>query len=93
MSERRERTLGELDLHLLNEGRHRRLHEVLGAHPATVDGVDGVAFSVWAPDARAVSVVGDFTYWDGATYPMEVIGTSGVWQAFVPGIGVGERYK
>ncbi len=86
-------SLGELDLHLINEGRHRRLHDVLGAHLDERDGETGVTFRVWAPDARSVSVVGDFTYWDGATYPMEPIAASGVWERFVPGIGAGERYK
>ena len=63
-------TLGEVDVHLIHEGTHHRLWEVLGAHVRTVDGVPGVAFSVWAPNARRVSVVGDFARWDGRLFPM-----------------------
>ena len=85
--------LGEVDLHLFNEGRHRRLHELLGALPGTVDGEAGTMFRVWAPDARDVSVVGDFTWWDTATHPMKPIGSSGIWEMFVPGVGPGDRYK
>ena len=83
-------TLGELDLHLIVEGRHERLWDVLGARPRT----DGVAFSVWAPNARGVRVVGDFTGWgahDG--WPMRSLGASGVWELFVPGAVAGQRYK
>jgi 1,4-alpha-glucan branching enzyme len=86
-------TLGELDLHLLNEGRHLHLQRALGAHPVTVDGVDGTAFSVWAPAAAAVSVVGDFNWWDGGSHPMRPVGSSGVWDLFVPGVGEGATYK
>jgi len=86
-------SLGELDLHLINEGSHERLWEVLGAHPRTVDGVAGVAFAVWAPNARGVRVVGDFCRWDGRLFPMRSLGRSGVWELFVPGIGHGELYK
>ncbi len=85
--------LGEVDVHLFNEGRHRRLHEVLGALPGTVDGEAGTMFRVWAPDARDVSVVGDFTWWDGPTHPMKPPGSSGIWETFVPGVGAGARYK
>lgn len=67
-------TIGELDLHLLAEGRHRQLWKRLGAHPRTVDGVAGTAFAVWAPNARRVSVVGDFNGWDGRVYPMRSMG-------------------
>jgi 1,4-alpha-glucan branching enzyme len=83
-------TLGELDLHLIREGRHERLWAVLGAHPR--DG--GVAFAVWAPSAQGVRVVGDFTGWgahDG--WPMRSLGASGIWEIFVPGASVGHRYK
>lgn len=85
--------LGDVDVHLFNEGRHRRLHEVLGALPGTHDGETGTMFRVWAPDARAVSAVGDFCHWDGATHPMKPVGSTGIWELFVPGVGVGERYK
>ncbi|HET6379528.1 MAG TPA: 1,4-alpha-glucan branching protein GlgB [candidate division Zixibacteria bacterium] len=86
-------TLGELDLHLIGEGRHERLWEVLGAHPRTVDGTAGVAFAVWAPNARSVRVVGDFNRWDGRLLPMRSLGASGVWELFVPGVGPGQLYK
>ncbi|MGC0363211.1 1,4-alpha-glucan branching enzyme [Rhodococcus sp. 27YEA15] len=90
-------TLGELDLHLFGEGRHERLWDVLGAHPRsyeTPDGtVTGTSFAVWAPAARGVSVVGDFEGWEGRFAPMRVLGSTGVWELFVPDIGVGELYK
>ena len=86
-------TVGELDLHLIGEGSHRRLWEVLGAHPRVVDGIDGVAFAVWAPNARRVSVVGDFNAWDGRVHPMRALGGSGVWELFVPGLGEWAIYR
>ena len=86
-------TLGELDVHLAAEGRHERLWEKLGAHPRTMDGVDGVAFAVWAPNARGVSVVGDFSDWDGRLYPMRRLGASGIWELFVPDVREGAFYK
>ncbi|MGH2849112.1 MAG: 1,4-alpha-glucan branching protein GlgB [Solirubrobacteraceae bacterium] len=85
--------LGELDLHLIGEGRHERLYEHLGAHPREVDGVAGTVFAVWAPSARAVSVVGDFNSWDGRLHPMRSLGAAGVWELFVPGVSVGGLYK
>jgi 1,4-alpha-glucan branching enzyme len=86
-------TLGELDLHLASEGRHERLYERLGAHVREIDGVTGTAFAVWAPNARAISIVGDFNGWDGRLHPMRSLGASGIWELFVPGVGEGERYK
>jgi 1,4-alpha-glucan branching enzyme len=86
-------TLGEMDLHLFNEGTHRRLWEKLGAHLATIDGVPGTAFAVWAPTARRVSVVGNFTDWDGRYLPMRSLGSSGVWELFVPGLEAETLYK
>ncbi|MFJ5288035.1 1,4-alpha-glucan branching enzyme [Streptomyces sp. NPDC088348] len=86
-------TLGELDLHLIGEGRHEELWKALGAQPLTVEGVTGTRFTVWAPDARGVRVGGDFNYWDGTAYPMRSLGSSGVWELFVPGIGEGALYK
>ena len=86
-------TVGDLDLHLFGEGRHQRLHEVLGAHPRRVDGIDGVAFAVWAPTARAVSVVGDWNLWDDRAHPMRTLGASGVWEIFVPEVPVGAKYQ
>jgi 1,4-alpha-glucan branching enzyme len=65
-----------MDLYLFGEGNHRRLWEVMGAHPRTIDGVEGVAFAVWAPNARRVSVVGDFNRWDGRVLPMRSLGGS-----------------
>src|SRR6202453_1292406 len=82
-------TLGELDLHLISEGRHEELWRVLGAHAR--DG--GVSFAVWAPNARGVRVAGDFNFWDGRAHPMRSLGGSGVWGLFVPGAGDGVRYK
>ena len=85
--------LGDIDLYLLGEGKHRRLFEKLGAHRMTHEGTDGVSFAVWAPAARSVSVVGDFNSWDGRAHPMRVLGDSGVWQTFVEGIEDGQNYK
>jgi 1,4-alpha-glucan branching enzyme len=86
-------TLGDLDLHLALEGRHEELYERLGAHVREVDGVTGTAFAVWAPNARAVSVVGDFNSWDGRLNPMRSLGVSGIWELFVPGVQPGTHYK
>ncbi|HWT23445.1 MAG TPA: 1,4-alpha-glucan branching protein GlgB [Solirubrobacteraceae bacterium] len=86
-------TLGEIDLHLVGEGRHEELYERLGAHGMTHQGVQGTAFAVWAPSARSVSVVGDFNSWDGRLHPMRSLGHSGVWELFVPDVGSGVRYK
>ncbi len=86
-------TLGDMDLHLFNEGTHRRLWEVLGAHPRTIDGERGTSFAVWAPNAKRVSVVGEFSAWDGRQYQMRTMGHSGVWEIFVPGVDVGTLYK
>ncbi len=85
--------LGDLDLHLFNEGNHLRLWEKLGAHVTAVDEVPGVHFAVWAPNGRRVSVVGDFNGWDGRWHPMRPLGSSGVWELFVPGLIEGEKYK
>ena len=86
-------TLGEIDLYLHGEGTHERLYDRLGAHVRVQDGQAGVAFAVWAPSARRVSVVGDFNRWDGRLYPMRMMGASGIWELFVPDIGPGARYK
>ncbi len=86
-------TLGELDLHLAAEGRHEELHARLGAHARELDGVSGTAFAVWAPSARAVSVVGEFNSWDGRLHPMRSLGASGIWELFLPDVGAGARYK
>jgi 1,4-alpha-glucan branching enzyme len=90
-------TLGEIDLHLIGEGRHERLWDALGAHVRTYDTphgpVSGTSFAVWAPTARGVRVTGDFDGWAGWTHPMRSLGSSGVWEIFVPAVGVGTRYK
>ena len=85
--------LGDLDLHLLGEGTHLRAYEKLGAHPCEEDGVAGVNFAVWAPNARSVSLVGDFNGWDGRQQPMRQAGPNGFWETFVPGVGPGALYK
>ncbi|MEE1938707.1 1,4-alpha-glucan branching enzyme [Streptomyces sp. TRM 70361] len=86
-------TIGELDLHLIGEGRHEELWRALGARPMTVDGVPGTRFTVWAPNALGVRVAGDFNYWDGTVFPMRSLGGSGVWEVFLPGVGPGALYK
>jgi 1,4-alpha-glucan branching enzyme len=90
-------TLGEMDLHLITEGRHERLWEVLGAHPRSYGSshgeVTGTSFAVWAPNARGVRVAGDFDGWTGEASPMRSLGSSGVWEVFLPGVGPGARYK
>ena len=86
-------TLGEQDLHLFNEGRHLRLWEVLGAHARQHDGHQGVAFAVWAPNAERVSVVGDFCGWNGRTFPMRMLGSSGIFELFIPGVQPGALYQ
>jgi 1,4-alpha-glucan branching enzyme len=90
-------TLGELDLHLIGEGRHEELWKVLGAHTrtyaSTFGPVSGTAFAVWAPGAKGVRVTGDFNHWDGRAHPMRSLGSSGVWELFVPDVGDGTNYK
>jgi len=85
--------LGELDIHLLVEGNHLRTFEKMGSHCVTVDGVAGVQFAVWAPNAQRVSVVGDFNGWDGRRHPMRKRVEAGVWEIFIPGLGQGTLYK
>lgn len=86
-------TLGDLDIHLIAEGRHERLWEVLGAHRRSHDGELGVAFAVWAPNATAVRVVGDHNGWRGDDHAMRSLGASGIWELFVPDVELGTRYK
>jgi 1,4-alpha-glucan branching enzyme len=86
-------TFGELDLHLALEGRHEDLYARLGAHVREMDGVVGTSFAVWAPNARGVSVVGDFNSWDGRLHPMRSLGASGIWELFVPDVRSGTEYK
>jgi 1,4-alpha-glucan branching enzyme len=85
--------LGDLDLHLIREGRHEQLWKALGAEPMVHQGVAGTRFTVWAPHAQGVRVVGDFGCWDGTAFPMRSLGSSGVWELFLPGVGEGTRYK
>ena len=90
-------TLGEVDLHLIGEGRHENLWDVLGAHVRSYDTpggpVSGTSFAVWAPNAQGVRVLGDFDYWSGQALPMRSLGSSGVWELFIPGVGDGTLYK
>jgi 1,4-alpha-glucan branching enzyme len=86
-------SLGELDVHLAGEGRHEALYDKLGAHVTEMDGITGVAFAVWAPSARSVAVIGDFNSWDGRLHPMRTLGSSGIWELFVPDVPEGSRYK
>ncbi len=86
-------TIGELDLHLIAEGRHEQLWRVLGAHERRADGVAGTSFAVWAPHAQAVRIAGDFNGWDGQGHAMRSMGGSGVWELFVPDLGAGALYK
>jgi 1,4-alpha-glucan branching enzyme len=86
-------TLADLDLHLIAEGTHHGLWSVLGAHIRTVAGMTGTSFAVWAPNARAVSVVGDFNGWDGRRCPLRSLGGTGIWEAFIPNVGIGALYK
>ena len=90
-------TLGEMDLHLFAEGRHERLWEVLGAHPRTYDtpdgSVEGVSFAVWAPNAKGVTLIGEFNLWGGNEAPLRSLGSSGVWEVFWPGFPADGLYK
>ncbi len=89
--------IGDLDLHLIGEGRHEQLWQALGAHHVeqsdSLGDTSGVSFTVWAPNAQAVRVVGDFNSWDGACYPMRSMGGTGVWELFIPGVKPGALYK
>ena len=85
--------LSDYDLHLFGEGRHWHCYRVLGAHLQPVDGVAGVRFALWAPNAERVSVVGDFNHWDGRSHAMRSRGGSGVWELFIPGLTAGQLYK
>ncbi|MCG8363235.1 MAG: 1,4-alpha-glucan branching enzyme, partial [Pseudanabaenales cyanobacterium] len=88
----RSRRLSDFDLHLFAEGSHHRLYEKMGAHPTQIDGVDGVYFALWAPNARNISVLGDFNHWDGRKHQMRK-GNGGIWELFIPGSDIGDRYK
>jgi 1,4-alpha-glucan branching enzyme len=85
--------LGDIDIYLLGEGRHRDFANAMGAHVTTIDGIIGVRFAVWAPNARRVSVVGEFNAWDGRRHPMRLRFGAGVWELFIPRLGAGTIYK
>jgi len=85
--------LSDMDIHLFAEGSHQHIYQKLGAHLHRVDHVNGVLFAVWAPNAERVSVVGDYNHWNGRVNSMRCRGNSGVWELFVPGLGIGARYK
>jgi 1,4-alpha-glucan branching enzyme len=87
------RVIGDFDLYLFGEGKHTRIYEKLGAHLMRIGAADGVHFAVWAPNSQRVSVVGDFNNWDGRVHPMRSLGSSGVWEIFVPAARAGQRYK
>ena len=86
-------TLSDADLYLFNQGNERRIYDKLGAQFQVFDGVPGVSFAVWAPNAQRVSVVGEFNQWDGRRHAMRLLGVSGVWELFIPGLGEGTLYK
>jgi 1,4-alpha-glucan branching enzyme len=86
-------TLSDTDLYLFNQGNELKLYDKLGAQVRVIDGVPGVSFAVWAPNAKRVSVVGDFNHWDGRYHSMRLLGLSGVWEIFIPGVGQGAHYK
>lgn len=85
--------LTDLDLYLFGQGTHYEIYNKLGAHPMEVDGVKGVHFAVWAPNAKRVSVIGDFSNWDGRTYQMKLLGNSGIYEIFIPGLQPMDKYK
>lgn len=85
--------LTDFDLHLIGEGTHYKKYEKLGAHLKEVNGVKGVHFAVWAPNANGVSIIGDFNRWDGNSHKMRMLGSSGIWEVFIPGLSEGEIYK
>ncbi|MCB1690613.1 MAG: 1,4-alpha-glucan branching enzyme, partial [Halioglobus sp.] len=86
-------TVGDLDLHLFGQGKHQHVYRIMGAHCCEHEGVEGVRFATWAPNARRVSVVGDFNRWHGLSHTMRSRGPSGVWELFVPGLKADEKYK
>jgi 1,4-alpha-glucan branching enzyme len=89
----KKRVLTDFDLHLIGEGTHYKNYEKLGAHVMEIDGIKGVHFAVWAPNAKRVSVIGDFNKWDGKKHKMHRLGDSGIWEIFIPGLDEGELYK
>ncbi len=88
-----DRVLTDYDIYLIREGKHYNKYEKFGAHLMEIDGISGVHFAVWAPNAEGVSVIGDFNRWDNRRHPMRVIGSSGIWELFIPGLREGDLYK
>lgn len=86
-------TFGEMDAHLFNRGVHYKLYEIMGGRLCTHQGIQGAKFTVWAPEARGVSLIADFNYFDGRANPLRMMGSSGVWEIFIPGLKAGEKYK
>jgi 1,4-alpha-glucan branching enzyme len=86
-------TLSDDDIYLFSEGKDHFVHHKMGSQLRTVEGVIGVSFAVWAPNAERVSVVGDFNHWDGRYHPMRSLGASGIWELFIPGLEPGMKYK
>lgn len=86
-------TVSEYDVYLFNQGNHHKIYEKMGCHLCEMNGIGGASFLVWAPSARRVSVIGSFNQWDGRTHPMRMIGSSGVWELFIPGLTQGDYYK
>lgn len=85
--------ISDMDIYLFNQGTHYNIYEKLGANPMQMDGVDGVLFGVWAPNAKRVSVIGEFNNWDGRRNPMRLLDASGIWEIFIPGLKNNDRYK
>ena len=83
----------DMDMYLFAKGTHYQIYEKMGAHLASENGEEGTYFAVWAPNAKAVSVVGDFNYWQHSQDQMKPVGKSGIWDLFIPGIGEGDLYK
>ena len=85
--------ISDMDIYLFNQGTHYNIYEKLGANPTVIDGVEGVLFGVWAPNAKRVSVIGEFNAWDGRRNPMRLLAGSGIWEIFIPGLKDNDRYK
>ena len=88
-----EQQLSDFDAHLFSEGRHLHIYKIMGAHHKTIDAIEGILFTTWAPNANRVSVTGDFNHWDGRRHPMRSCGGSGIWELFIPGLADGSLYK
>ena len=89
----KESLISDFDRHLFNEGTHFHLYEKLGAHPVVIDGSPGTFFAVWAPNAKSVSVFGDFNGWNKTDHPLSQTGNSGIWEGFFPAVIKGHHYK